>query len=87
MAGVQIADFDPDTNEFLSEDGEIFHLPRDNHCNMIYCNAEGIQWLDDYRILIASDKAKSNQPYWCDAKDQSIHIFSFPPAWDPFTPE
>lgn len=72
--------------EFLSESGIVFHLPRDNHCNMIYCNAEGIQWLDDYRLLIVSDKAKSKQPYWCDQKDQSVHIFSFPPIWDPTKP-
>lgn len=31
---------------------------------MIYCNAEGIVWVDNYRIAIASDKAKARQPYW-----------------------
>lgn len=31
---------------------------------IVYCNAEGISWIDHYRIVIASDKAKSNQPFW-----------------------
>jgi len=31
---------------------------------MIYCNAEGIQWVDNYRVVVASDKAKARQPYW-----------------------
>ena len=53
---------------------------------MLYCNAEGIQWLDNYRLLVTSDKAKSSQPFWCDTKDQSIHIFALPPGWDPYAP-
>lgn len=80
---VQIGDFDIEGVEFASEDGEIYHLPRDSHCHAIYCNAEGVQWLDNQRLLITSDKAKSKQPFWCDAKDQSIHIFGMPPAWQP----
>ena len=51
---------------------------------MVYCNGEGLQWLDNYRLLVASDKAKAKQPFWCDAKDQSIHIFAMPPGWDPY---
>ncbi len=31
---------------------------------IVYCNAEGIQWIDNYRIVIASDKAKRYQPFW-----------------------
>jgi hypothetical protein len=30
---------------------------------MIFCNVEGVQWLDDVRIVIASDKAKKDQPF------------------------
>lgn len=39
--------------------GTVRHLSQ-----MIYCNAEGIVWVDNYRIAIASDKAKARQPYW-----------------------
>ena len=83
-AAIWVGDFDIDDIDFKSQNGEIFHLPRDNDCRVQYCNAEGLQWLDNYRLLVASDKAKSTQPYWCDTHDQSIHIFAFPPGWDPY---
>lgn len=82
-AAIWIGDFDIDALDFKSNEGEIYHLPRDNDCRVVYCNAEGLQWLDNYRLLVASDKAKSRQPFWCDAHDQAIHIFAFPPAWNP----
>lgn len=83
-AAVYIADFDVETLSFTSEEGQIFHLPRDNHCSKIYCNVEGIQFLDEYRVVIVSDKSKKYQPYYCDEKDQSVHIFSLPQSWDPY---
>lgn len=51
-----------------------------NHLQMTYCNAEGIQWIDADRVIVVSDKAKTKQPFWCDAKDQSVHIFAIPPS-------
>ena len=45
---------------------------------MIYCNVEGIQWLDDDRLVIVSDKAKSAQPYWCTIHDQTLTLFALP---------
>lgn len=47
---------------------------------MTYCNVEGIQWIDDVRIAIASDKAKKTQPYRCVAKEQRVSIFALPDA-------
>lgn len=44
----------------------------------IYCNVEGVSWLDDSRLIVASDKAKSDQPYVCTEHDQSIAIFALP---------
>ena len=44
----------------------------------IYCNVEGIEWLDDYRLVISSDKAKKDQPFRCTAKDQMVSIFALP---------
>lgn len=49
---------------------------------MIYCNVEGIQWLDDVRIVIASDKAKKDQPFRCVEKEQRVHIFALPEGAD-----
>jgi len=85
-AAVWIGDFDIEKVDFASENGKIYHLPRSDTCKTIFCNAEGIQWLDNYRLLIASDKAKSKQPYWCSTHDQALHIFSMPPGWDPWHP-
>ncbi len=86
-AAVWIGDFDIEKVDFSSEEGVLYHLPRsDTTCQTVFCNAEGIQWLDNYRLLIASDKAKSTQPYWCGPHDQSIGIFAMPPGWDPWQP-
>lgn len=82
-AAVWIGDFDFETLEFLEKDdnGQVFHLPRNVNCDIIYCNAEGIQWIDDYRVVVVSDRAKKDQPWWCDAKDQSVHLFSLGRDW------
>jgi hypothetical protein len=42
-----VGDFDIDTLEFGDSPGQVFHLPRDNHCERIYCNVEGIQWIGE----------------------------------------
>lgn len=47
---------------------------------MIYCNVEGIQWIDDVRFVIASDKAKKTQPLKCVQKQERLSIFSLPYA-------
>lgn len=39
---------------------------------------EGVEFIDDVRIIVASDKAKANQPHECVARDQSVHIFALP---------
>lgn len=82
-AAVWIGEFDMEALEFKSR-GQVFHFPRDNHCEIIYCNLEGIQWIDDRRVVVTSDKAKRYQPFYCDAKDQTVHIFSLPGTFDPF---
>ncbi|KAI8111540.1 hypothetical protein M9435_004040 [Picochlorum sp. BPE23] len=85
-AAVFVSDFDIETLSFPDNDSSyrVYHLPRDNHCAKMYCNVEGIQFLDEYRLVLVSDKAKSKQPFQCDQKDQSIHIFTFPAGWDPY---
>jgi hypothetical protein len=45
---------------------------------MIWCNVEGVEWLDNERLVIASDKAKSTQHHRCTDKDQSIAIVALP---------
>jgi hypothetical protein len=38
----------------------------------------GLQWLDTQRIVVASRKARAQQPYSCVVKDQAVHIFALP---------
>lgn len=83
---IWVGDFHGDSLDFKSQEGQIVYLPRNEHCEMIYCNGEGLQWIDHYRIVVASDRAKATQPYWCDAKDQSVHLFAMPRTWDPHSP-
>lgn len=41
-----MGDFDFDALRFPENGiGDVFHLPRDNHCNIVYCNVEGARML------------------------------------------
>lgn len=88
-AAVALLDFDLDTLRFADDaeaGGVVWHLPRDANCDVVYCNAEGIAWLDEYRVLIVSDKAKSKQDVACVRHDQSAAIFVVPSGFDPYDP-
>lgn len=76
-ATLWIGSFDWQALEFVDE-GRVFHFPRDNHCDIMYCNVEGVQWLDDVRFVVSSDKAKRYQSYRCVAQEQKVHIFALP---------
>ena len=58
--------------------GEVYHFPRDNNCDMIYCTVEGLSWIDQHRIAVTLDRAKADQPFVCIPKDQSIAVFMLP---------
>lgn len=68
---------DWETFEFV-DDGEVLHFPRSSHCVEMYCNVEGLQWLDKNRIMTTTDRAKRDQPWHCSAKDQSVQVFALP---------
>eukprot|EP00892_Ulva_mutabilis_P000209 jgi/Ulvmu1/10189/UM006_0145.1 len=69
---------DLDKFEFVG-DGVVLHFPRSAaDCQMVYCNIEGVQFIDDLRIMTVSDKAKKNQDWRCVDKDQSVQIFALP---------
>lgn len=53
---------------------QVQHFPRDAHCNILYCNVEGVTWLDDERFIFASDASKSVQGHECMDHDQSVVI-------------
>ena len=72
--------FDPINSELVEVGSSVYDFPRDDNCNIIYCNVEGIHWLSDSMFVGVSDKMKSKgrQDYRCRTKDQSIHLFSLP---------
>lgn len=45
---------------------------------MEYCNVEGIAFVDDHRVAVVSDEAKSKQSFVCDKHDQAIQVFALP---------
>ena len=64
-----------DTTQF-----DVYDFPRDNDCNRIYCNVEGVQWMNDDLLMVVSDQIKGggSQNFRCKDKDQSVHIFVLP---------
>jgi uncharacterized protein YjiK len=78
-AALALVDFDTETLSFGEEaTGVVMHLPRDVHCNIVFCNAEGIAFIDGYRFMIVSDKAKSKQDVACLPHDQGAALFAVP---------
>lgn len=63
----------------IEGEGTTLHFPRSaDGCQPIYCNIEGVHFIDDVRIMTVSDKAKRDQHWQCVEKDQSVQIFALP---------
>lgn len=63
----------------ISEKGQVYRFPVDKNDNCIYCNIEGVDWLTDNRIIVVSDRMKTDdQNGRCARKDKSIHIMKVP---------
>ena len=73
-----IADFDKETLEF-TDTGKVYNFPRNDRCEVQYCNVEGIVWLDEFRFVAVSDKAKDEEPFFCLDGDQTVVVFALPP--------
>jgi hypothetical protein len=59
--------------------GSTYLFPRDANDDIVYCTVEGVCWLGSDEVAVVSDRAKSQtQPHRCQAKDQSLHIFTIP---------
>ena len=58
----------------------VLQFPKDGDCATIYCNIEGIHFMNDDMLMAVSDKMKSKgrQDFRCHDKDQSIHAFVIP---------
>jgi hypothetical protein len=76
-SAVWLGEFDFDKMDFVG-DGAYYHFPRNDHCDQIYCNVEGVEWIDEHRLMFASDRAKADQPFICTTRDQGVHIMVLP---------
>lgn len=76
-AALWVGKFDFGAMEFVGN-GTVYHFPRDNNCDMVYCTVEGLSWIDSQRITVTLDRAKADQPFVCTLKDQSIAMFALP---------
>lgn len=63
----------------ISGKGQVYRFPLDKNDKCIYCNVEGVDWLTDNRIIVVSDRMKTDdQNGRCARKDKSIHIMKIP---------
>lgn len=69
--------WDVDSME-LDSKGKIYSFPKNDNCQTVYCNVEGLSWINDDMLLAVSDKMKKNQNFVCFEKDQSVHAFVLP---------
>lgn len=82
-AALWVGQFDYNKMEFDPEvAGAAFVLPKDGMCRSIWCNAEGLAWLDKTRLAVATDRAKASQSYVCTSKDEALGTFALPDGAD-----
>lgn len=67
----------PDNWDIMDQ-GRTCRLPPDDRGRVVYGTAEGVSWLSANTVVIASDRAKHEQPQRIRAKDQSLHVFRLP---------
>lgn len=72
--------WDIDAMEFDLRRGAVFDFPKNDSCETVYCNIEGVNWINDDMIMAVSDKmkGKGKQDFICNEKDQSVHVFLLP---------
>ena len=68
-----------DTSSWTIDDpGQVYEFPRSRKGKTQYGNVEGICWIAADRVVVVSDRRKSDEPNRYEEKDQSIHIFEIP---------
>ena len=65
---------------FDEDVGDVYYFPKNANCQTVYCNVEGVHFLNAEMVLTVSDKMKSKgkQDFRCFSKDQSVHVFVLP---------
>jgi hypothetical protein len=49
--------------EFTKDDYTLYDFPKNDNCETMYCNIEGVHWVNDYSIIAVSDKMKGKGAY------------------------
>jgi len=62
----------------LVDEGQVYIFPKSKRGNTVYCNTEGIDWINENKLVFVSDRKKPGQNKRCSKKEQSIHIFRIP---------
>ena len=72
--------WDINSMEFDQDEVVIYNFPKNDNCEIVYCNIEGVHWLNENMLIAVSDKMKSHgkQEFRCLDKDQSVHAFVLP---------
>ena len=66
-----------DTNAWKTiGSGKVYGFPKNKKGKTLYCNVEGISWIDKQHLVVVSDAKKKSQPKACKKKEQSIHVVS-----------
>jgi hypothetical protein len=81
-AAVWVGKLDIESWSFIAdESARLYDFPRNDNCEIVYCNVEGLDWINDNMFVAASDQMKDmgRQPFRCLQKDQAVHVFVIPP--------
>jgi hypothetical protein len=75
--------WDVDALEFEQDKSKVYDFPKNDMCETIFCNIEGVHWMNpphNDMIMAVSDKMKSKgkQSFTCFEHDQSVHVFVLP---------
>jgi hypothetical protein len=63
--GIDNGVIDPDVFEFVKDSGVTYQFPKSNDCHTIYCNIEGIHWMNNEMLMAVSDKMKGKCILFC----------------------
>ena len=66
LLGIQDGVLDPDEIAFDESSFQLYDFPKSNECLTVYCNIEGITFINDDMVMAVSDQMKKGgkQPYW-----------------------
>ena len=56
--GLEKGVIDPDAFEFVEDSGVVYQFQKSDDCHTIYCNIEGIHWMNNEMLMGVSDKMK-----------------------------